>query len=95
MNDWLKHPVTAATATAGTLFSVFQLDVITVLLTWGWGNLGQLFYMATLLVSSSSILPVSQTTVAKVVGALAFLLLLKLGIEARKQVNNRLEETES
>jgi len=95
MKDLLKHPATAATATAGTLFGVFQLDAIAVLLTWGWGNLGQLFYMATLLVSSSSILPVTQRTAAKVVGALAFLLLLKLGIEARKQVNKRLEETES
>jgi hypothetical protein len=89
IKEYLTHPVSAATGTATALFGVFQLDAIAVLLSWGWSNLGQVFYMGTLLASSSSILPVSQATAAKIVGALAALLLLKLGLKAREQIDER------
>jgi len=91
MIEKLKHPVSGATAAGTAVLSAFHLDVVVVLLTWAWANLGQVFYMATLLVSSSPVLPITQATAAKVVGVLAALLLLKLGIEARKKVDKRLD----
>lgn len=89
MKDYLTHPLSGAMAAAGTVASIFNLEAIVVLVAWGWTNLGQIFYMVTLLVSSSTILPISQAMAAKLVGGVAFLLLLKLSWEARKKIAAR------
>jgi len=89
LKDVITHPVSAATATATALAGIFQLDVIAVLLSWGWANLGQLFYGGTLLVSSASVLPISQAAASKILGGLAALLLLKLLLKAREQIDKR------
>ncbi|NHN63821.1 hypothetical protein G9463_11000 [Haloarcula sp. JP-Z28] len=89
LKEFLTHPASAATATATTLFGAFQFDVLAVLLQWGWANLGQLFYGATLLVSSAPVLPITKTAASKIVAGLAALLLLKLLLKAREQIDNR------
>ena len=89
LKETLTHPVSAATATATTLFGAFQLDVIAVLVQWGWANLGQLFYGATLLVNSAPVLPISASTASTALAGLAALLLLKLVLKAYEQIDKR------
>lgn len=86
MKNYLKHPVSGAMTVAGGLIGLFNLDAVVVLAGWGWANLGQVFYMVTLLVSSSSIIPLSQATLSKIVGAVALALFLKLAWNARKKI---------
>jgi hypothetical protein len=85
----LKKAISGATATAGALAGIFQLDLLVVLVAWGWTNLGQLFYMGTLLVSSSNILPISRSMASLLIGGLAALLLLKTILKARKEIAKR------
>jgi len=94
MIEQLKHPVNGAAATAAAVLGALNLDVLFVIATWGWTNLGQVFYMATLFVSSSSVLPVTQQTAATVVAVLALLLLLKLGLKAHEQIDKKTDDSQ-
>jgi hypothetical protein len=95
LKDIITDPIGALTTFGSTMTALFHVDALVVLAQWGWGSLGQLFYMLTLLVSSAPVLPISQSTAAKLVGAAGVLLLLKLGLKAHEQVNNRLEATDN
>jgi len=92
LKETLKRPIAGASGAAGALLGVFHFDVIAVLLSWGWTNLDTVFYMATLLVNSAPVLPVSEQQVAVLLAVLAALLLLKLVLRAREQVDDQLEE---
>ena len=82
----LKKAMSGAVTAAGAVAGIFHLDLLVVLVAWGWTNLGQLFYMGTLLVSSSNILPISRSMAGLIIGGLAALLLLKTILKARKEI---------
>lgn len=89
----LTKPISGAVAAGTAVLGFFQLDILVILLGWAWANLGQLFYMATLLVSSAPIIPVSQRQVGLIIGVLALLLLFKTLLRARRQLDEEIDNS--